>query len=413
MDKFVIEGGRPLTGEVTVSGAKNAVLPILAATLLSSEPYRLFGVPDVRDVATMRQLLRSIGATVSDEGVEVRQIVHCGAPYEWVKTLRAAILVLGPLLARCGEAHVSLPGGCAIGARPVGWHLDALKRMGAEIALEHGIIHAKAARLHGARIDFERVTVTGTENIMMAAALAEGTTVLHNAACEPEVVDLAHFLIQCGAKIQGAGGARITIEGVPRLGGASYRVIPDRIEAATLLIAGAMTQGDLFVRGARVEHLASVIAALGKAGVPITMRDEGMHVRGGGALDAMGLETAPYPDFPTDVGPQMMVLMSRARGISTLHETIFEGRFSHVPELVRMGANIQIEGHRATITGVPRLSGANVMASDLRAGAALMLAGLAAEGHTELSRVYHVDRGYERIEEKLSAVGAHIQRVKA
>jgi len=414
MDKFVICGGARLVGEIAVSGAKNAALPILAATLLSSAPQRLLGLPNVRDVVTLRHLLTEIGAVSDGDVIQVQQITRCEAPYESVKTMRAAILVLGPLLARCGEAHVSLPGGCAIGARPVGLHLTALQKMGAEIVLEHGTIHAKARRLTGTVIDFEQVTVTGTQNVMMAATLAHGTTVIRNAACEPEGVDLANFLIRCGAKISGAGSAEIEIEGVPSLNhAASHTIIPDRIEAATLAIAGAITGGDLAVRDVRPDHLKSVIDLLRVIGFQIDIEPDTIRVRAEGARRAVDFSTAPYPGVPTDVQPQMMALLSQIPGASTLRETIFEGRFSQAPELVRMGADIVIDGERAIITGATPLSGAKVMASDLRAGAALVTAGLVAEGETEIARVYHIDRGYAGLEEKLASVGARIRRVAA
>ncbi len=417
MDKFVIQGGARLVGEVTASGAKNAALPILAATLLSAAPQRLLGVPNVRDVVTMRHLLTEIGALITGDVVgdivQVKQIVRCEAPYEEVKTMRAAILVLGPLLARCGEAHVSLPGGCAIGARPVGLHLAALQRMGAEITLEHGTIHAKARRLTGAVIDFEQVTVTGTQNVMMAATLAQGTTVIRNAAREPEGVDLANFLIGCGAKITGAGSSEIEIEGVPSLGGASHTIIPDRIEAATFAIAGAITGGDLLVRDVLPDQMQGVLDLLRSLGFQIDVESNAIRVRAGRTRRSGNFSTAPYPGVPTDVQPQMMALLSQMPGLSTIRETIFDGRFSQVPELVRMGADIGIEGDHAKITGATPLSGAKVMASDLRAGAALVVAGLAAEGETEIARVYHIDRGYASLEGKLASVGAHIRRVAA
>jgi len=334
-------------------------------------------------------------------------------PYERTKTMRAAILVLGPLLARCGEAHVSLPGGCALGARPVGLHLAALQRMGAEITMKHGMIHARARRLTGAVIDFEQVTVTGTQNVMMAAALAQGTTVIRNAAREPEGVDLANFLIRCGARIAGAGSAQIEIEGVPSLGGASHTIIPDRIEAATLAIAGAITGGDLVVRGVRPDQMEGVIDLLRSIGFRIDVEATAIRVRAGTGHRPVDFSTAPYPGVPTDVQPQMMALLSQMPGVSTVRETIFDRRFSQAPELVRMGADIAVDGDRATITGATPLSGAKVMASDLRAGAALVTAGLAAEGETEVARVYHIDRGYVALEEKLASVGAQIRRVVA
>ncbi len=413
MDKFVIQGGIPLRGEVHVGGAKNAALPLLAASLLSEAPCQLSGVPLVKDIVTLQCLLRQIGAVISGDTLQVKRITCCEAPYELVKTMRAAILVLGPLLARCGEAHVSLPGGCAIGARPVDLHLAALRQMGAEVRIEHGMIHAKATRLRGAHIRFERATVTGTENLMMAAVLAEGETVLVNAAPEPEVSDLARFLSQCGARIRGAGSDRIVIEGVRTLHGTSHRVIPDRIEAATLMVAGALTGGQLWIRECNPAHLEAVIHLLQTGGVSIATGADFVHVDGSARMKAVDVATGSYPDFPTDVQPQIMALLSGAEGVSRIAETVFENRFHHVPELLRMGADIHIEGNCATIAGVSRLSGARVMASDLRAGAALVLAGLAADGETEVSRVYHIDRGYEHLETKLAGVGARIRRVTA
>jgi UDP-N-acetylglucosamine 1-carboxyvinyltransferase len=415
MDKIVIEGGKRLVGEIAVSGAKNAALPILAATLLSPEPSILSRVPKLMDVVTIEKLLRRMGAEITEAGgvhaVQVKKIENCEAPYEWVKTMRAAILVLGPLVARCGEAHVSLPGGCAIGARPIQLHLSGLERMGAEIKIEHGMIHAKASRLRGANIYFEISTVTGTENLMMAAALADGTTVLENAACEPEVVDLAAFLNGCGAKIQGAGTDRITISGVSTLAGTSHQIMPDRIEAGTFMIAAAITQGDLAIRQCEPKHLVSLTEKLRAAGVTVSEEKELLRVKGG-PVHAIDVKTSPYPGFPTDMQAQMMALMSVSDGLSVVTEMIFESRFNHVAELRRMGAQIRLEGNHAVIKGVPKLSGAPVMASDLRASASLILAGLVAHGETDILRIYHLDRGYEQIEEKLSKVGASIRRVK-
>ncbi|MFQ5949095.1 MAG: UDP-N-acetylglucosamine 1-carboxyvinyltransferase [Nitrospiria bacterium] len=423
MDKIVIQGGKPLIGEIEISGAKNAALPILAATLLSPEEHLLKGVPAVMDVNTIQKLLRKMGAKITEEATEqaveqdnilsirVQEIERCEAPYTWVKTMRAAILVLGPLLARCGEAHVSLPGGCAIGARPIQLHLSALEKMGAEIGVKHGIIHAKAARLRGAAIRFDISTVTGTENLMMAATLAEGTTVLENAACEPEIVDLAQFLNGCGARVHGAGTDRITINGVRSLHGASYRIMPDRIEAGTFMVAAAMTRGALAIRKCRPAHLVSVVDKLRTAGAEVTEEDEMFHVKGG-EIHPVDIKTQPYPGVPTDMQAQLMALMSVSDGLSVITETVFEQRFNHVAELRRMGAQIQLEGNHAVIRGVPTLSGAPVMASDLRASASLILAGLVAQGETEIRRIYHLDRGYAKIEEKLSRVGASIRRVK-
>lgn len=415
MDKILIQGGKPLFGEICVSGAKNAALPILAATLLSSGMQRLSNVPGVVDVVTIQKILKRMGARFTQEenglSVEVKNIESCEAPYEWVKTMRASILVLGPLLARCGEAHVSLPGGCAIGARPIQLHLAGLEKMGAEIKIESGMIHARARKLKGAKIYLDLSTVTGTENLMMAATLASGTTVLENAACEPEIVDLAQFLNCCGAKVQGAGSDRITIEGVASLSGASYRIMPDRIEAGTFMVAAAITGGELVVRDLQPERLTSVTEKLRTVGIEISEEKDLLRVKGG-TIHAVDIKTLSYPGFPTDMQAQMMALMCLSDGLSVITETIFESRFTHSAELLRMGAQIQLEGNRAVIKGVSHLSGAPVMASDLRASASLILAGLVAEGETEISRVYHLDRGYEKIEEKLSKVGASIRRVK-
>jgi len=415
LDKIIIQGGKPLIGELEISGAKNAALPILAATLLSGDEHLLKGVPGVVDVSTIQRLLRKMGAHIEEQdgvlSVRIQKIESCEAPYQWVKTMRAAILVLGPLLARGGEAHVSLPGGCAIGARPIQLHLSALEKMGAEVKIEHGIIHAKSSRLKGANIYFDISTVTGTENIMMAATLAEGTTVLENSACEPEIIDLARFLIACGAKITGAGTDRITIEGVESLTGASYRIMPDRIEAGTFMIAAAITKGDLALRFCRPEILVSVIDKLRTSGATVTEEGEMLRVKGG-EIHAVDIKTLPYPGLPTDMQAQFMALMSLSDGLSVITETIFEQRFNHVAELRRMGADIRLEGSHAVIRGVKSLSGAPVMASDLRASASLVLAGLVAQGQTEILRIYHLDRGYHRIEEKLSKVGASIHRVK-
>jgi UDP-N-acetylglucosamine 1-carboxyvinyltransferase len=416
MDTIVICGGNPLSGEVTISGAKNAALPIMAATLLSSETHTLSRVPHVADLRTMQKLLRSIGSQIEEQDgalvICTPQVNHCEAAYEWVKTMRASILLLGPLLARCREAHVSLPGGCAIGARPIDLHLAGLSKMGAEIQVEHGMIHAKAKRLIGATISFEKVTVTGTENLMMAATLAEGTTILTHAAEEPEVIDLANFLNRCGAKITGHGTDRIEIEGVSALVGTAYSIIPDRIETGTFMVAAAITKGDLILRNCCPDHLTSLIRVLRKTGSIITIESQSLRIRGGKRL-AVDIVTGAYPEFPTDMQAQMMALMTVSTGLSKMSETIFESRFNHAAELRRMGAKIYLEGHHAVIEGVPFLSGAPVMASDLRASSSLILAGLVAQGNTEISRVYHLDRGYERIEEKLSNVGAKITRCKA
>lgn len=418
MDKIIIAGGKPLSGTIEISGAKNATLPILAATLLSSEPQRLQRVPKVVDIFTMQKLLRAMGAEITDDelscAVEVKQIESCEARYEWVKTMRATVLVLGPLLARCGEANVSLPGGCAIGVRPVNLHLDALTKMGAEIVVEHGMIHAKAKKLIGVPIHFEKSTVTGTENIMMAATLAEGTTILTNAAQEPEISDLANFLNGCGANITGVGTDQIIIHGVSHLTGSSYSIMPDRIEAGTFMVAAAITGGDLTLSNCHPHQLESVIRLLKKTGIEITHGKSSIRIRSvGNAIRAVDFTTMPYPGFPTDLQAQMMALMTVSDGLSKMTEAIFESRFAHAAELRRMGAKIYLEGSHAIVEGVKSLSGAQVMASDLRASSALILAGLVAEGETEISRVYHLDRGYEKIEDKLSKVGADIRRVKS
>jgi UDP-N-acetylglucosamine 1-carboxyvinyltransferase len=416
MDQIRITGGVPLKGSVEIGGAKNAALPILAAALLGGGECVIDRVPQVRDVATMRKLLTLLGVKVQEEGSRVRldaaQVQSIEAPYDLVKTMRASILALGPLLTRLGEAKVSLPGGCAIGTRPVNLHLKGLEMMGAEIQVEHGYIYAKAARLKGARIDLDFPTVTGTENLIMAACLAEGTTSLHNVAREPEITDLCAFLTKRGAKILGVGTDTITIEGVKELHGAGHWVIPDRVEAGTYLMAGAITGGDVMVKGGVTDHLGSVLKKVQEMGVELTESPEGVRIRRFGPLKAVEVKTLPYPGFPTDLQAQMMALMSVAQGTSVISETIFEGRFLHVPELHRMGASIEVDGPHAVVKGVPLLTGAPVMASDLRASAGLILAGLAADGETTVSRVYHLDRGYERLEEKFQALGAKIERVR-
>ncbi len=419
MDKILIRGGQPLIGEVSISGAKNAALPILAATLLASGAQRLTGVPDLMDVVTTRKLLQRLGVEISEADgvctVQAKQITSCEAPYELVKTMRASVLVLGPLLARCGEARVAMPGGCAIGPRPINLHLSGLEKMGAEVTVTHGVVHAKASRLRGASIAFDLPTVTGTENLMMAATLAEGVTVLENAACEPEIVDLAMFLIACGAQIAGAGTHQITICGVPALHGGAYQIMPDRIEAGTFMTAAAVTRGEILLRHCRPDHLVAVIDRLQETGATVIEASDHVVVKGAPKhkkIRPVDIKTLPYPGFPTDMQAQMMALMSVSEGLSVITETIFDGRFNHVGELRRMGAQIRLEGNHAFVKGVPRLSGAPVMASDLRASAALIVAALVAEGETEISRVYHLDRGYERIEEKLAGVGASIQRVR-
>ena len=417
MDKLRIAGGRELRGEARISGAKNAALPILAASLLTEEPLTVTNVPHLRDVTTMLNLLAQMGVAISmDErlGVELtaQRITSPIAPYELVKTMRASVLVLGPLAARRGEARVSLPGGCAIGLRPVDQHIKGLQAMGAEIAIEHGYMIARSSRLTGTRIRTDLVTVTGTENLMMAATLARGTTVIENAAREPEVTDLAQCLIAMGAKIQGAGTDSITIEGVERLHGAHYEVMPDRIETGTFLAAAAATGGEVTLRGVRPDILETVLEKLRETGARVTTGPDWIKLTANGALSAVNVRTAPYPAFPTDMQAQFMALDSVARGTAHVTETIFENRFMHVQELKRLGADIEVDGNTAIIKGVAHLDGANVMATDLRASASLVLAGLVARGTTTVDRVYHLDRGYERIEEKLSRLGARIRRVR-
>lgn len=418
MDTIVVEGGERLVGDVTISGAKNAALPLLAASILAEGTTVFENVPTLEDIRTTRKLLSNLGAKVeADEGkhtvsVDASKLTSHEAPYELVKTMRASSLALGPLLARLGKARVSLPGGCAIGARPINLHLMALEKMGAEIKIEHGYVEAKARKLKGAKIYFDIVTVTGTENIMMAASLAEGTTVLENAACEPEVVDTANLLNKMGARIRGAGTGVITIEGVSSLKPVSYRVMPDRIETGTFMIASALTRGNIKIKDCIEEHSMALINKLREAGVEIKVEVDGIRVIGHRRIKSVDVKTLPYPGFATDMQAQMMVLMTLGDGLSVITETVFENRFMHVSELQRMGADIRIDGHSALVKGVPYLSGAPVMATDLRASASLILAGLAAERTTEVSRVYHLDRGYERIEEKLSRLGAKIKRVK-
>ncbi|MCU0754345.1 MAG: UDP-N-acetylglucosamine 1-carboxyvinyltransferase [Xanthomonadales bacterium] len=417
MDRIAIEGGLPLHGEVRIAGAKNAVLPILAATLLADGPVTISNAPQLMDVATTLSLLGQMGAecAIDDAGlirVDTRRVERHVAPYELVKRMRASILVLGPLLARFGEAEVSLPGGCAIGSRPVNLHLKGLKAMGADIDLSQGYIHARASRLRGARIFFDTVTVTGTENLMMAACLAEGTTVLENAAQEPEVVDLARMLNALGAKVFGAGGNTIVVEGVERLSGGSHQVVADRIETGTYLVAGAITGGRVTTRATDPGLLDAVLVKLEEAGAEVSTTADSITVdMRGRRPKAVSLTTAPYPGFPTDMQAQLLALNTIAEGTGTVVETIFENRFMHVQELARLGADISIHGHTATVRGVPTLTGAPVMATDLRASACLVLAGLAAQGQTLIDRVYHIDRGYQHIEEKLSGLGARIRRL--
>jgi UDP-N-acetylglucosamine 1-carboxyvinyltransferase len=417
VDKLQIRGGVPLDGEVRISGAKNATLPILAGALLADGPVSIGNVPHLRDVTTMIELLGRMGADVTiDEKMRIevdpRATRETFAPYELVKTMRASILVLGPLIARFGSADVSLPGGCAIGARPVNIHVAGLQAMGADVHIENGYIKARAGRLKGARIVLETVTVTGTENLMMAATLAEGRTVLENAAREPEVVDLAHFLIAMGAQIKGAGTDTIVIDGVELLRGTRYDVLPDRIEAGTYLVAGAITGGRVRARNARPEHLDAVLAKLEEAGAQVQRGEDWIEVdMGGRRPKSVDIRTAPHPGFPTDMQAQFAALNTIADGVGTIIETIFENRFMHMLEMRRMGAEIRLEGNTAIIRGSSKLTAAPVMATDLRASASLVLAGLIAEGTTEVERIYHIDRGYECIEEKLHGLGAQIKRV--
>jgi UDP-N-acetylglucosamine 1-carboxyvinyltransferase len=417
VESMVIQGEHRLSGSVRIGGAKNAALPIMAATLLGEGPCTLTNVPRVADVLTMSKLLRYLGATIETNGdrftVSVDEISSCRAPYKLVKTMRASVLVLGPLIARCGEAVVALPGGCAIGSRPINLHLAALERMGAEITIEHGNVRARVdGRLRGARIYFDVSTVTGTENIMMAACLAEGVTVIENAAREPEIGDLAQFLIRRGARIDGAGTDVITIEGVPSLHGADHEIIPDRIETVTYLVAGAITRGDVTVERCRPDHSEAFLAKLGEAGADLVIGKETIRIRAPQRLRSVDIKTLPYPGFPTDGQAQLMALMAVAQGSSMITETVFESRFMHVLELQRMGAEIRIDGKHAVVAGVERLSAAPVMASDLRASACLILAGLAAEGETRVGRVYHLDRGYEQLDQKLAGLGAQISRAQ-
>lgn len=419
MDRFKIQGGRKLEGAVRVSGAKNAALPIMAAALLTSEKVQLDNIPRVRDIITMAKLLAHMKAHVvaqdvppSAMSIQTEEISHAEAPYDLVKTMRASVLTLGPLLARFGYARVSLPGGCAIGARPIDLHIQALEKMGAKMSTEHGYVEARADRLSGAGIHFEKITVTGTENILMAATLAEGETVLSNAAREPEVSDLADLLIKMGAKIEGAGTSTIRVRGVQKLHGATHRVIPDRIEAGTFLVAAAITRGDVLVTDCRPAHLGAIIDKLKECGVEIIAENEcTLRVRMPGKLRAADVITEEYPGFATDMQAQYMALATQAEGDSIITETIFENRFMHASEILRMGAKIDIDGRKAVVHGPTPLSGTTIIASDLRASASLVLAGLVAENTTYVERVYHIDRGYERIENKLMALGARIERV--
>jgi len=416
MDKLLIEGGRPLVGEVRVSGAKNAALPILCAALLTDEPLTLTNVPRLNDVRTMQTLLSQMGVVIDARtpgtvALDAARIDWPLAPYELVKTMRASILALGPLLARCGEARVSLPGGCAIGLRPVDQHVKGLVALGAEIDLEHGYINARAKRLSGGRVVFDVVTVTGTENLMMAATLADGTTVLENAAREPEIVDLARCLTAMGARIRGAGNDRIVIEGVEGLHGAAHVIMPDRIETGTFVAAIAAAGGEATITGAAPGTLDAILDKLIDAGADVAVGDESIRISRARPLAPFNLRTSPYPGFPTDMQAQMMALATRAAGTTLVTETIFENRMMHVQELVRLGADIEVEGNTAIVRGVAKLTGANVMATDLRASACLVIAALMAEGTTLIDRIYHLDRGYERIEQKLSMLGAEIKRI--
>jgi len=416
VDKIRVVGGRSLEGTVRISGAKNAALPDLCAALLTDHPIRLSNVPEVRDIRTMGLVLGALGAEVEFRVggvVEVRaaRLQSLAAPYDLVKTMRASVLVLGPLLAREGRARVSLPGGCAIGARPINLHLQALEKMGAAITVEHGYVEARAERLRGAEIYFDTITVTGTENVLMAASRAEGETIIRNAACEPEVVDLADLLIRMGARIQGAGGSTIRVEGVDALRGAEHAVIPDRIETGTFVAACAIAGGDIEVRACYPPHLKAVLEKLRETGVRIEEGPDNLRVRTPRQLRAANLTTLPHPGFPTDMQAQCLVLLTQATGVSTIMESIFENRYMHVAELQRMGANVRVEGRTALVTGPTPLSGAQIMATDLRASASLVLAGLAASGETIVDRVYHLDRGYHRIDEKLRGLGADIERI--
>ncbi len=416
MDKLRVSGGQRLSGQVAIGGAKNAALPALAACLLTDQPVRLSNLPDVRDVRTMLRVLEQLGADAApfDGGMEltVGKIASHEAPYNLVRTMRASVLVLGPILAREGRARVSLPGGCAIGERPINLHIDGLARMGARIEINRGYVEARADRLHGAEIAFPHKTVTGTENLMMAATLADGTTLLHNAALEPEIVDLADLLNAMGARVTGAGTDVIEIEGRDRLRGASHRVIPDRIETGTYLVAAALIGDDVELTGCRADHIEPILGQLRASGVGIEVRGDTLKVTSGGTLTAHDLRTAPHPGFPTDMQAQYVALMTQAHGTAVISETVFEHRFMHIAELLRMGADIRIDGHTAVVVGPRPLTGAQVMATDLRASACLVLAALVAEGTTTIHRIYHLDRGYEAIETKLGALGAAVERIR-
>ncbi|PJA83611.1 MAG: UDP-N-acetylglucosamine 1-carboxyvinyltransferase [Nitrospirae bacterium CG_4_9_14_3_um_filter_44_28] len=417
MDKLIIRGGKRLKGEVEISGAKNAALPVIAAALLAEGKHSISRVPDLRDIKTMGRLLENMGAEFHYEPhkavIAANRINNLEAPYELVKEMRASVLVLGPMLARFGRAKVSLPGGCAIGARPINLHLMGLEKMGAKIELESGYVMASAKRLKGAVIYFDTVTVTGTENLMMAASLAKGVTVLENAAREPEVIDLANALTAMGAKINGAGESIIKIEGVDELSPLAHTIIPDRIETGTFMAAAGITGGDITIQGCLPEHLQAFLIKLKAAGLKVEETADGVHAAGPARPKAVDIETAPYPGFPTDMQAQFMALMSKAQGTSIITETIFENRFMHVAELRRMGADISFKGSTAIVRGVRELKGTNVMATDLRASASLVVAALGAEGKTTIHRVYHLDRGYEKIEEKLTSLGADVRREKS
>jgi len=415
MDKLLIEGGARLAGEVAISGAKNAALPILCAALLTAEPVTFTNVPRLNDIDTLLELLGQMGVRIAREGntvtLDASGLNNPVAPYEMVKTMRASILVLGPLVARCGEARVSLPGGCAIGARPVDQHIKGLQAMGAEVRVEHGYVHATVPRLKGARLFTDMVTVTGTENLMMAAALADGETVIENAAREPEVVDLANCLVAMGAQISGAGSDLIRIRGVECLHGATHRIMPDRIETGTYLCAAAVTGGSVRLTGTSSSYLDAVIDKLMDAGCEVVSERDAIRLSAPARLNAVSLRTAPYPAFPTDMQAQFMAINCVAKGVAMMRETIFENRFMHAVELQRLGADIRIDGNTAVVQGVAKLEGAAVMATDLRASASLVVAGLVAEGETTIERIYHLDRGYERLEEKLAALGAKVRRL--
>jgi UDP-N-acetylglucosamine 1-carboxyvinyltransferase len=416
MDKLLIEGGVRLSGEIAISGAKNAALPILCAALLTSEPVTFTNVPRLNDIGTLLRLLEQMGVKVSRDGdtvtLDAGGVNNPVASYEMVKTMRASILVLGPLVARFGEAQVSLPGGCAIGARPVDQHIKGLQAMGAEVKVEHGYVHARVPKLKGARLFTDMVTVTGTENLMMAACLADGETVIENAAREPEVVDLANCLVSMGAQISGAGGDVIRIKGVPALHGATHRIMPDRIETGTYLCAAAITGGDVRVTGTSTSYLDAVIDKLMDAGCEVIGERDAIRLKAPERLTSVSLRTAPYPAFPTDMQAQFMAINAVANGTAVIRETIFENRFMHAVELQRLGADLRIDGNTAFVKGVERLQGATVMATDLRASASLIIAALVAEGETTVDRIYHLDRGYERLEEKLSALGARVRRIR-